>query len=231
MSFIRETRGLFLPWSRLERPRQCATGLSPSTRWAVCITSEKKQMCIWHLCFSFPKRIQSWELPSTDLRSHLQMLWLDYVSTQIVNTMKSGWLNGFIVGGQAVFKPLRFWLQFFASTKPKCAWSPYFLVSLLLHIFLPNWRCFYSPESDTLLQLTPPMAQVSCLVLFPNFTWTLYAQPVFDGDIVLWVRFESRNTELKTEERRVLPLSFSSFSYFELGFILSCGIFNKGYFY
>lgn len=144
MNLIRETRGLFLSWSRLERPRQCATGLSSSTRWAVCITSEK-QMCIWHLCFSFPKRIQSWELPSTDLRSHLQMLWLDYVSTQTVNTMKSGGLNRFIVGGQAVFKPLRFWLQFFASTKPKCARSPYFLVSLLLHIFLPNWRCFHSP--------------------------------------------------------------------------------------
>lgn len=153
MNLIRETRGLFLSWSRLERPRPCATGLSPSTRWAVCITSEK-QMCIWYLCFSFPKRIQSWELPSTDLRSHLQ-LWLDYVSTQTVNTMKSGGLNRFIIGGQAVFKPLCFWLQFFCFNQTKMCPVPIFSSLSASSYFPAQLEVFPLP-----LNLTPSFSSL-----------------------------------------------------------------------
>lgn len=86
MSLFRERRGLFfchdLDWK----------GLGSIYR-LVSSYPLRRGRCVFDICVSpSPRatRIQSWELHPTDLRSHLQMLWLDYVSTQTVNTVKFG---------------------------------------------------------------------------------------------------------------------------------------------
>lgn len=140
MSLFRERRGLFLPWSRLERPRQHSTGLSHPIRWEeadVYLTS------VFLLLQEPPgfshgnSTLLTWDLTSRccDWIMFLPRLSIPWnLGTERVHRWRTGCVQTIVLLAPA-----------FASTKPKCALSPYFLFSPLLHIFLTNWRCFHSP--------------------------------------------------------------------------------------